>query len=63
MIVAYRMRNNDGKWRAIDVIVEGVSMIANFRSQIQEIVSSKGADQLIVTLREKNSRDATAATP
>ena len=63
VIVAYRMRNDSGNWKAIDVIVEGVSMIANFRSQIQEIVSNKGADQLIATLREKNERDAAAETP
>ena len=63
VIVAYRMRGKNGSWKAIDVIVEGVSMIANFRSQIQEIVSSKGADQLIATLREKNERDEATATP
>jgi hypothetical protein len=33
-------------------------MIANFRSQIQEIVSSRGADGLIDGLREKNQKEA-----
>lgn len=63
ILVDYRLRSKDGApWRVIDVIIEGVSMIQNFRSQIQEIVSSKGADKLIVILREKNERDAKAAT-
>lgn len=53
----YRMRARDGKWYAIDLIIEGVSMISNFRSQVQEIVSTKGADGLIDALREKNRRE------
>jgi phospholipid transport system substrate-binding protein len=51
--VAYRMRARDGNWLVIDVIIEGVSLISNFRAQIQEIVSSKGVEQLIDTLRAK----------
>ena len=54
----YRMRDRDGEWYAIDVVIEGVSMIANFRSQVQEIVSQRGADGLIEALREKNDRDS-----
>jgi phospholipid transport system substrate-binding protein len=55
--VDWRMRQRDDDWKAIDVIVEGVSMIANFRSQVQDIVKVKGPAALIVQLREKN--DAT----
>ena len=57
----YRMRDRDGSWYAIDVVIEGVSMIANFRSQVQEIVSSRGADGLIEALRKKNDREAKKA--
>ena len=39
----------------IDVIPEGVSLIQNFRSQVQEIVTQKGVGQLIQTLRDKNA--------
>ena len=58
----YRMRGRDGNWYAIDVIIEGVSMISNFRSQIQEIVSSKGADGLIDSLREKSEKASIQVT-
>ena len=34
---------------------EGVSLIQNFRSQVQEIVTQKGVGQLIQTLRDKNA--------
>ncbi len=52
----YRMRERDGEWYAIDLVIEGVSMISNVRSQVQEIVSSRGADGLIDTLRKKNDK-------
>jgi phospholipid transport system substrate-binding protein len=55
--VAYRMRAHDGQWLVIDVIIEGVSLISNFRSQVQEIVSTKGVDQLIQALRDKRPED------
>ena len=53
----YRMRERDGEWYAIDLIIENISMIANFRSQIQEIVSSRGPGGLIDGLREKNQKE------
>lgn len=52
--IDYRMRQNGGKWLVIDVIPEGVSLIQNFRSQVQEIVTQKGVSQLIQTLHDKN---------
>jgi phospholipid transport system substrate-binding protein len=58
--VDYRMRAKGGPWRVIDVFIEGVSVVQNFRSQVQEIVSSEGADRLISILREKNDRKAAA---
>ena len=59
--IDYRMRENTGKWLVIDVIPEGVSMVQNFRAQVQEIVTQKGVSQLIQTLREKNAARAKTA--
>ncbi len=53
--VDYRMRQRDAGWKGIDVIVEGVSLVQNFRAQAQEIVSSEGPDALIQQLRDKNA--------
>ena len=58
----YRMRERDGEWFAIDLIIENISMIANFRSQIQEIVSTGGPDGLIDGLRQKNEKQAQLET-
>ena len=54
--VDYRLRQTDGEWRAIDVIIEGVSLVANYRSQFQEIASNQGAAALIQLLHEKNTK-------
>lgn len=53
--VDYRLRQRDGSWRIIDVIIEGVSLVSNFRSQFQDVVASSGPDHLIALLREKTA--------
>ena len=55
--VDYRMRKLPDGWRGIDVIVEGVSLVQNFRSQTQEILSTESPDALIRRLREKQIKD------
>ena len=52
--VNYRMRKTDAGWRGIDVIIENVSLVQNFRAQAQEIVSNHGPDGLIQRLRDKH---------
>lgn len=56
ILVDYRLRQLKEEWRIIDVIIEGVSLVANFRAQFQEIITSKGAPKLIELLREKNDK-------
>jgi phospholipid transport system substrate-binding protein len=56
--IDYRMRQREESWKVIDVVIVGVSMISNFRSQVKEIVHAEGADQLIEILREKNDQEA-----
>lgn len=54
--VDYRLRRIDGQWRMIDMIVEGVSLVANFRSQFQDIITKNGPAKVIDLLREKNAK-------
>lgn len=58
--VDYRLRKGEAGWRGIDVIIEGVSLVQNFRSQAQEIVSAEGPDGLIKKLRAKQLKSPTA---
>jgi phospholipid transport system substrate-binding protein len=54
ILVDYRLRQFDGKWRIIDVVAERISMVSNLRSQFQEVVSQGGTKKLIALLREKS---------
>ena len=49
----YRMSNKTGQWRVYDVVIEGVSMIKNYRGQFREILSKKKPEDLLQILREK----------
>ena len=51
----YRLRNRDGEWRVIDVVIEGISLVANYRDQFKEVLSRGGPDELLKELREKNA--------
>ena len=52
----YRLRQRDGRWRVIDVVIEGISLVANFRSQFREVLSRKGPEALIRQLYKKNAQ-------
>ena len=57
VLVDYRLRQRDGEWKIIDVVIEGVSLVANFRSQFQELMAHGGAPHLLSVLREKTSEE------
>ncbi len=61
--VDYRLRQIDGTWKIIDIIIENVSLVANFRSQFQEIMSNGGAARLLQVLHEKNERGEPLKAP
>jgi phospholipid transport system substrate-binding protein len=54
--VDYRLRHEGDTWRIIDVIIERVSLVANFRSQFQDLMSRGGVAHVLDVLHEKNSR-------
>ena len=56
ILVDYRLRQTNGEWKIIDVIVEGVSLVSNFRSQFQDLLSAKTPAELIALIHEKNTR-------
>ena len=49
----YRMTNKSGSWRVYDVVIEGISMVKNYRGQFRQILSTKKPEDLLQTLREK----------
>jgi phospholipid transport system substrate-binding protein len=49
----YRLRLIMGEWKVYDVIVEGVSLVENYRGQFNSILANKTFDTLLSQLREK----------
>ena len=51
--IYYRVILKDGVWRVYDVVVEGVSLINNYRTQFKDILSNNPPESLLETLRKK----------
>ena len=51
--VVYRLHRTQGKWKVYDALVENVSIINNYRSQFERILSKSSFDELKKLLREK----------
>jgi len=49
------LRQRNGEWKIIDVLIERVSLVSNYRSQFQAIMANGGIDRLLELLREKNA--------
>ena len=49
----YRLTDKSGSWKAYDMIIEGVSMVKNYRTQFRQILAKDSPDKLIEILREK----------
>ena len=56
MPVNYRLRLNDDGWQVYDVVIDGVSLITNYRSQFATEVRRGGIDGLISSLANKNRK-------
>jgi len=52
--VTYRMYRTEGQWRIYDVIIDGVSLVTNYRANFAGEVRSNGLDGLISSLNEHN---------
>jgi len=51
--IHYRMILQNGEWKVYDVVIEGVSLVQNYRTQFREILTNKSPEDLLKTLREK----------
>lgn len=49
----YRLLKQDGKWMVYDVVIEGVSLVSNYRSQFNRIITANGYGELVKKLQTK----------
>ncbi len=64
--IDYRLLQRGGKWEVYDVVIEGVSLINNYRVQFNKIIRSKSYPDLVrlmkVKLEGQNVEDLAAPT-
>lgn len=49
----YRLLKENGTWTVYDVVIEGVSLVSNYRTQFNNIILSKGYPDLVKKLQTK----------
>lgn len=67
--VNYKLKKNQDSWYAYDVVIEGVSLVANYRSTFAAIVKNEGMDGLMSDIQrridkykqDQNAKDAEQA--
>ncbi len=59
--VEYRLLRRDGNWQIYDVVIEGVSLVNNYRTQFNNIVSQESYDALIKKLKLKLEQERVAS--
>jgi len=59
--VDYRLARQGDQWRAYDVLIEGVSLVANYRAQFNAVIQRTSYADLVKTLRVR--RDEAVSKP
>ena len=49
----YRLINVNGEWQVYDIVIEGVSLVSNYRTQFNKIITSDGYTELVKKLQNK----------
>ena len=59
----YRLILKEGRWHAYDIIVDGVSLVKNYRSQFQKIIRGSSYQELVNKLRDRTLSGEKKAKP
>ena len=57
--VLYLFTNKQGNWLAVDIAIEGVSLVKNYRAQFKEILANSSFKELIDKLKSKQQKEIT----
>jgi phospholipid transport system substrate-binding protein len=56
--VDYRAHLKDGRWLVYDVVIEGVSLVSNYRAQLNKVVQTESYQSLVQKLKAKDLEPA-----
>jgi len=51
--IEYKLRQVQGKWMIYDVLLDGVSMVTNVRTQMQQVIAKESYQGLVKRMRDK----------
>ena len=54
--VSYKLKQTDGEWLGVDVVIEGVSLVSNYRNTFAAIVKTEGMEGLLSDLQRRIAR-------
>lgn len=55
--IEYKLLKKDGKWEVYDVVVEGVSLINNYRTQFNKIIRTNSYEELVKKMKNKQEEE------
>ncbi len=58
--VSYRMQQNKGEWKVYDILIDGVSLVTNYRSTFNEQIKTKGSLSAVIDDLAKRNVEALA---
>lgn len=56
--IDYSMERTANGWKAFDVLIDGVSLVTNYRSSFNTEIQKSGIDGLIKSLADRNAKNA-----
>ena len=56
--IDYSMEKTPGGWKVYDVLIDGVSLVTNYRSSFNTEIKTNGIDGLIKSLTDRNTKNA-----
>jgi phospholipid transport system substrate-binding protein len=60
--IEYRMHKKSDKWLVYDVMIEGVSLVANYRTQFNKIIQTSSFQELVKKMKSKQEELASGTT-
>jgi phospholipid transport system substrate-binding protein len=51
--IDYRLLKRNDRWLAYDVMIEGVSLVANYLTQFNNVIRTSSYDELLKRLRSR----------
>ena len=56
--IDYKVLRRNGQWKVYDVVIDGISLISNYRSQFNRIIQRNSYDELVKRMRTKQESEA-----